>query len=258
MALQLYYRELGHGPPLVILHGLFGSSANWGSMAKRLAESYRVITADLRNHGASPHAETMTYEEMAEDILALLNETNVEKAILLGHSLGGKTAMTFALLHPGRTEALIAVDIAPVRYGRRFDDIIRALKELPLETLPSREEADRQLASQIPDAGLRQFLLQNLVRQGKTFRWRANLEAIEQNMDTLLGFPDLAPSVRYEGRACFIAGTLSSYVRPDRIPPIHRLFPFAQIVTIPETGHWPHIERPETFFAALKKFLEIK
>jgi pimeloyl-ACP methyl ester carboxylesterase len=255
MALQLYYREIGQGSPLVILHGLFGSGANWGAMAKRLAGSRRVVTVDLRNHGESPHAESMTYEEMADDLLALLDKTGVEKAALLGHSLGGKVAMGFALLHPERTEALIAVDIAPVRYGRRFDDIIRELKALPLDTLSSRKEADQQLASQIPDAGLRQFLLKNLVRQGNIFGWRVNLTAIEGNMDTLLGFPDFAPSVRYEGKACFIAGGLSSYVRPDRIPPIHRFFPNARIVTLPDAGHWPHIEQPEEFFQTVEGFL---
>lgn len=225
-------------------------------MARRLGAAYRVILPDLRNHGASPHADSMGYEEMAADVLGLLDEKGLPRAFLLGHSLGGKVAMTLALLHPERVAAMVAVDVAPVRYGHRFERLIETLRALPLDTLTDRAEADRLLSGEINDAQLRQFLLQNLVRRDQGFGWRIHLEAIHATMEDLLGFPDLSAGAPFLGPSLFVAGERSDYIRPEYTPTIRKRFPRAEVVTIPGTGHWVHVENPEAFLAALTSFLK--
>ncbi len=225
-------------------------------MARRLGAAYRVILPDLRNHGASPHTDSMGYDEMGSDVLGLLEEKELPRAFLLGHSLGGKVAMTLALLHPGRVAAMVAVDVAPVRYGHRFGRLIETLRALPLDTLTDRAEADRLLNVDIGDAQLRQFLLQNLVRLDQGFGWRIHLEAIHAAMEDLLGFPDLTAGAPFLGPSLFIAGERSDYIRPEYTAAIRERFPRAEMVTIPGTGHWVHAENPQTFLAALTPFLK--
>ncbi|NCF11702.1 MAG: alpha/beta fold hydrolase, partial [Gammaproteobacteria bacterium] len=165
MTVDLNYREQGNGPALLILHGLFGSAANWGRIARELAADHRVIVADLRNHGASPHAPDTGYPAMAADVAALLERLSPDAPVtLLGHSMGGKTAMRFALEHPGRVARLLVVDIAPRAYRGNQDDVVAALRRLDLDALPSRAAADARLAQWIPDPSLRAFLLTNLVQ----------------------------------------------------------------------------------------------
>ena len=256
MPLTLHYHQFGQGDPLIILHGLFGSSGNWRSIAHRLSATHDVFSVDLRNHGESSHADSMSYQEMAGDIAALMDASHLDKATLLGHSLGGKVAMTFALSYPDQTQALISVDSAPVIYRHRFDSLIKALQDLPLSTLTSRKEADDYLRSRIEDPALRSFLLQNLVMRAGQFRWRLNLTTIQTNMDTLLGFPEFPLEVRYWGPACFIHGGASNYLRSEHRPLIQARFPQARIITLDDAGHWLHVECPEAFLKAVNAFLE--
>lgn len=255
MPLALHYEVFRAGVPLVILPGLFGSTGNWRPMARRLAVKYRVLVVDLRNHGRSPHADSMRYEEMAEDVLMLLDKQGMARVALLGHSMGGKVAMTFALAYPNRVGALLVADVAPVRYGHDRDRLLAALLTLPVATLRDRSEADAALATHIEDERLRQFLLQNLKREGDGFRWRVNLGAIAANMDSLVGFPAFDACVTYPGPTCFLAGGLSRYVRPEHWASVLLSFPNAKLVTLPEAGHWLHAEAPEDFLAAVLEFL---
>jgi pimeloyl-ACP methyl ester carboxylesterase len=251
MPLQLHYEDFRAGVPVVVLPGLFGSTSNWRPMARRLAVKYRVLVVDLRNHGRSPHADSMTYEEMAADVLMLLDKQDMARVALLGHSMGGKVAMSFALRYPQRVGALLVADVAPVRYGRHMDDLLSTLLALPIATLRDRNEADAALAQNVEDERLRQFLLQNLVREGEGFGWRVNLKAIGSNMDSIVGFPDFDPTSRYEGPTSFLAGGRSRYVRPEHWDAITTLFPAARLTTLPEAGHWLHAEAPEAFLAAV-------
>jgi esterase len=254
-SLLLEAAEYGAGPPLAILHGLFGSGRNWASIAKRLAERHRVIAFDLRNHGASPRAETMAYAEMAEDVRASLRALGYRRTALLGHSMGGKVAMLAALSDPGSVDRLIVADIAPVAYRPRHLGMVQAMRGLDLAAIGRRAEADAALAASVPDPAERGFLLQNLIFEGGAARWRINLEAIEREMSVLVGFPPLSPGTVYDGPALFIGGGRSDYLRPEHEPEIRRLFPNARIARIPEAGHWLHAETPQAFLDLVEPFL---
>jgi esterase len=255
MPLALHYEDFRAGVPVVILPGLFGSTGNWRPMARRLAVKYRVLVVDLRNHGRSPQADSMRYEEMAEDVLMLLDKQGMARVALLGHSMGGKVAMTFALAYPNRVGALLVADVAPVRYGRHMDGILAALLTMPVATLRDRTQADAALAQTVEDERLRQFLLQNLEREGNGFRWRINLGAIAANMDSLVGFPAFDTGATYPGPTCFFSGGLSRYVRPEHWDAVVAHFPNARLLTLPGAGHWLHAEAPEDFLAAILGFL---
>ena len=251
----LDHEILGSGRPLVIMHGLFGSKRNWFSIAKELAGAMQVIAVDLRNHGASPHADTMSFAEMAGDVLELLNRLDLQRAAIAGHSLGGKVAMMFALLNPSRCDRLIALDIAPVSYGSDiFSGYMDTMLRLP-DNLTSRQEADRHLADVVTDASLRQFLLQNLVRQDGRLRWRINLEALRTNLPVITGFPDLGTMVPYAGPALFLGGTESKYMRPEHHAQIRRYFPLAEIKMLEGAGHWLHSDEPEAVVRHMTEFL---
>jgi pimeloyl-ACP methyl ester carboxylesterase len=255
MSLQLAATEYGAGPPVAILHGLFGSGRNWHSIAQRLAATYRVIVFDLRNHGASPWADTMGYAEMAADVGAALAECGFGRAALIGHSMGGKTAMAAALSAPETVERLVVVDIAPVVYQPHHLGLVRAMRALDLDAVTRRAEAYAGLAAAVPDPAERGFLLQNLVFGDGKPRWRLNLAAIERAMGSLAGSPEPPPGVVYSGPALFIAGARSDYLRPEHGPAIRRLFPAARIERVENAGHWVHAEQPDAFFALVEKFL---
>ncbi|HEY4471629.1 MAG TPA: alpha/beta fold hydrolase [Stellaceae bacterium] len=255
MPVALAAVEQGAGPPLAILHGLFGSGRNWASIAQRLAAHYRVIALDLRNHGASPWAETMDYGEMAEDVRASLSARGYERYALLGHSMGGKVAMVAALQHPERVEQLIIADIAPVSYPMRHLREVEAMRRLDLTGIQRRSQADVALASAIPDAAERAFLLQNLIFDNGGARWRLNLEAIEQEMPRLVDFPAISGGRTYDGPTLFIAGGRSDYVQPAYEPAIRRFFPKAEVARIDKAGHWLHAEQPAEFLAIIERFL---
>ena len=214
-SLLLAAAEYGSGPPLAILHGLFGSGRNWAGVAKHLAEHHRVIAFDLRNHGASPWAGTMAYAEMAEDVRASLAARGYRRVALLGHSMGGKVAMLAALSDPGSVERLVVADIAPVAYLPHHLGLVHAMRGLDFAGIKRRAEADAALASTVPDPAERGFLLQNLVFDNGAPRWRINLDAIEREMPVLVGFPPIPPGTVYEGKALFIGGGRSDYLRPN-------------------------------------------
>ncbi|WP_119460430.1 alpha/beta fold hydrolase [Rhodospirillaceae bacterium SYSU D60014] len=255
MAVALAAVEQGAGPPVVILHGLFGAGRNWTMIAKRLAATHRVYALDLRNHGASPWADSMRYAEMAEDVRAFLQQHGMDRATLLGHSMGGKVAMLTALCHGGRVDRLVVVDIAPVSYPPTYLPYVRAMRAVDLSASTRRSEIEEQLRGPVRNQMVRLFLLQNLVAEDGRFRWRVNLPVLEEAMAGLSDFPELPSDRTYGGPALFIAGGRSAYVGEAQHPAIKRLFPSAEIVTLPEAGHWIHAEQPEAFLEIVRPFL---
>ncbi len=256
VTLELAHDAFGEaGPPVVILHGLLGSARNWTSIAKELAASHRVFALDLRNHGRSPWAATMSFDQMAGDVAAFIERRGLGAATLIGHSLGGKVAMRLALTRPELVGRLLVVDVAPVAYPDSFGPFIEAMRQVDLSAVERRSDADLQLQGAVPDAVLRNFLLQNLVKTDAGFVWRVNLEALAANMDQLLGFPTPAADAAYGGPTLFIAGSRSHYVEACHRALIERLFPSAEQVVIAGAGHWPHAERPAEFLAHARRFL---
>jgi pimeloyl-ACP methyl ester carboxylesterase len=255
MAVQLAAAEYGNGPPLAILHGLFGSGRNWRSIAQQLAARHRVLAFDLRNHGASPWTGGMAYDEMVEDLRASLRSRGIDRTAVLGHSMGGKVAMMSALLHPEEVGGLIVVDIAPVPNTSTLIAYVRAMRAVDLRGVKRRSEVDSQLAGAIPNAAERAFLLQNLRIGEDGTDWRLNLDAIQRGFPEISGFPELPASATYGGPTLFVAGTRSDYIRPEHEPAIRRLFPHARIVGIEGAGHWVHAERPQAFLQVIEPFL---
>jgi esterase len=253
--ISLASAEYGQGPPLAILHGLFGSGRNWRSIAQQLAAHHRVLAFDLRNHGASPWADGMSYAEMADDLRVSLHERGIERTALLGHSMGGKVAMLAALLHPGEVDRLVVVDIAPVPNPPTLLSFVHAMRDVDLHGITRRSDADAQLAAAIPDAAVRAFLLQNLLIDGGHAHWRLNLEEFEREFFQILDFPDLPDRVVYGGPTLFVAGANSTYVRPIDEPAIQRLFPQARVSRIAGAGHWVHAEQPQAFLRVVEPFL---
>lgn len=255
MPIELAADEFGSGPPIAILHGLFGSGRNWRSVAQHLAAHYRVLTFDLRNHGASPWADGMSYGEMAEDLRASLRARGIERATLLGHSMGGKVAMLTGLLHPGEVDRLVVVDIAPAANPPTLLAYVRAMQAMDLHGVRRRSEADLQLAEAVSDPAERAFLLQNLVVGENAAHWRLNLEAIERGFSEIVGFPNLPAGAVYPGPALFVSGVRSNYIQPEHEPLIRHLFPQARIARIAGAGHWVHVEQPHAFLQAVAPFL---
>jgi esterase len=255
MTVALAAVELGAGPAVAILHGLFGSGRNWTTIGRSLAARHRVLLCDLRNHGASPWADDMSYPDMAEDVHALLAARGALPAALLGHSLGGKVAMTMALARPLDVARLVVVDIAPVPYPPTLAGHIRAMQELDLAQVRRRSEAEQRLAAVIPDAAERAFLAQNLVFEEGRPRWRINLAAIARAMPLISEFPSFPAGRVYDGPALFVTGGRSPYVRAEHEPPIRQLFPAARLVRIAAAGHWVHAEAPDAFLAQVAPFL---
>ena len=255
MTLPLAATDYGSGPPLVILHGLFGSGRNWAGIAQRLAADRHVVTLDLRNHGASPWDPDMSYRAMAEDVLGLIAARGLGRVALLGHSMGGKVAMVAALAAPDTVERLVVADVAPAIYPPTLAAYAHAMAAVDLAPVTRRGEVDAQLAAAIPNPAERAFLLQNLALEQGVARWRLNLAAIEPAMSEISGFPRELPGAAYGGPALFIAGGASSYVRPEHEPAIRVLFPAAEIVRLPGVGHWLHAEAPEKFLAVVAPFL---
>jgi len=248
----------GNGAPLVILHGLFGSARNWQSIARTFAEKRQVLAFDLRNHGNSPWAPTMSYGEMAQDVWVALSVRGISDYVLLGHSMGGKVAMTMALERPHSVERLVVVDIAPTAHAPVHQQLIEAMLALDLSDTPRRSDAEARLATAVPEVGLRQFLVQNLVSEDGGLRWRINLQAINSSLAELSSFPPLDPAKHYEGPTLIVAGERSTYIKSEDRPVFRRIFPHSQIVEIANAGHWVHAEQPLAFVEAVTSFLECK
>lgn len=241
--------------PLVLAHGLFGSGANWRGVAKRLSGDRRVLVVDMRNHGRSFHADSMSYEEMARDILDTLDAENIDRADLLGHSMGGKAAMVAALLSPRAVEHLVVVDIAPVNYTHSHMPLIDAMMGVDVAALNSRKEADDALQEAIQDTMTRQFLLQSLEKAESGYRWRLNLDALKHGMGDLIGFPDL-DATKFDGPALFIHGAESEYVQPEHHTRIERYFPNAVDVAVDQAGHWVHADQPDVLIEQVGTFID--
>ncbi len=258
--LALNLREFGQAAPerpaLVLLHGLLGSSVNWQGLARGLAVGHHCLVPDLRNHGGSPHSAAMDYECMGADVLALLDARSMARVVLIGHSMGGKVAMWLALNAPERVAGLVVVDIAPVTYTHRFEVIFSALKAMDLTRIKDRRDADAQLAAHLPNLGLRQFLLQNLIREDGQWRWRMNLPALEPAMPALLSFPQAGDVPPYAGPTLFIHGADSDYVLPVHRPDILARFPRARFEAIADAAHWVYAEQPQAFSRVLQAFLD--
>jgi len=237
-------------PPLLIAHGLFGSARNWGVLAKRLSDSRRVLTVDMRNHGDSFRDDSHSYPDLAADLAEVI-AAHGGVADVVGHSMGGKAAMALALGHPEAVRRLVVADIAPVSYGHTQQPLIDAMRAVDLSVVERRGDADAQLAPLVPEAGVRAFLLQSLDVGAR--RWRLNLDALSANMAAILGWPDL--DGRYDGPALFLSGAASDYVLPEHRPAVKAMFPNAKFAKIPGAGHWLHAEKPKEFEAALRAFL---
>ena len=251
--ITLAFERSGSGPPMIILHGLFGSSTNWKSIAQCLTKSYTVDRVDLRNHGASPWHDTMNYLAMADDVKQFIEQHQLEHPIVLGHSMGGKVAMVLAVRYPALLKSLIVVDIAPVTTDTCHASVVRALENLNLLAVRSRRDAEVVLSYDVPDAGLRQFLLQNLVRRETGYVWRINLRALADNMTMLADFPVLPGC--YSGPTLFVRGGDSNYVEIKHGPVIQKMFPTSVMRTIAGAGHWLHAEKPREFLHELERFL---
>ncbi len=253
--LHLNYQQIGTGPALIILHGLFGSGTNWRSIARGLSDCREIFLPDARNHGASEHAEGMDYLTLAQDTVDFMDSRDLAAADIIGHSMGGKTAMHLALKHPCRVRSLLVVDIAPVASPGDHLPLMDALQALPLEQMQQRSDADRALAGTVSDAGLRAFLLQNLIIRSNSLRWRINTPAIRSAMADLIAFPQPAPGACYMGPVLFLRGGRSEYIQDVHKPLIRRYFPTARINTMAGAGHWPHAERPAAFITECRAFL---
>lgn len=249
----LAYKEIGSGEPLLIIHGLFGSGRNWATLAKRFAETQRVFLLDMRNHGQSPWSGEMTYAALAEDILAFVDQHQLPKVSIIGHSMGGKAAMTFALSHPERVDNLVVVDIAPVTYQLNWGEYITAMRQLDLSGRLKRSQMQQVLDQVTKSAGISQFLLSSLQVEGKSYRWRMNLDVLDANLDSEISrFPQ--HTAVWTGRCLFVRGESSAYVGEKHLADIVSLFPQAQIHTVANAGHWLHSEQPEQTYSAISRF----
>lgn len=252
--MKLHHQIQGEGQPLLILHGLFGSLDNWASQAKALADKYRVISVDLRNHGRSPHADETGYPAMAQDLVELLDDLGIDQAQVLGHSMGGKTAMQLALTHPDRVGRLIVVDIAPVQYPRHHDEVFKGLFAVDLASLRSRGDAEKQLAPFVAEPMVRAFLLRNLYRdEDGRFAWRINLAALYRGYAGISAAPSGNP---YPGETLFIKGANSDYIMPQYRDAILELFPNATYKVVEGAGHWPQAEKPALMTRLIANFLQ--
>jgi pimeloyl-ACP methyl ester carboxylesterase len=251
--MKLHYRDDGAGEPLVIHHGFLGSLNNWHTLARALGEHFHVYALDARNHGASPHAPEFGYPEMAADLLEFLDDHRLETPTVLGHSMGGKTAMEAALSRPGSIARLVIVDIAPRAYDGWHDEILEAMVGLDLESFETRDQMEAQLAFQIPNLAVRQFLLTNLKRDASGgFRWKVNLPVLRRSYEAILRAQTATRA--YPHPALFMSGERSNHLTPLDHPGILRLFPGAQFRVIPGAGHWVHAEAPGEFLRAVLEF----
>ena len=253
---ELNYKTFGQGEPLIILHGLFGALDNWQSIGKTLAEQHLVFLIDQRNHGRSPHFDDISYPILAEDLREFMESHWIYRANIVGHSMGGKAAMQFALHYPDMVNRLVVIDIAPKQYPGGHEDIFLALLDLQIDRIDSRQEATEFLSRRIPSAPVLQFLLKNITRQTDgTYSWKMNLPVLYQNYQKLLA--NIEEAEAFDGPALFLRGGNSNYVLPEDESSIKDLFPNARIETVDGAGHWVHAEAPNAVIEHVKRFLEL-
>jgi len=253
---KLFFRKYGSGQPLIVLHGLFGQCDNWNSLAKQFGESgFEVYAVDLRNHGLSPHSDVWNYKSMSADVAELIADNNLQNVILLGHSMGGKTAMYFALEHPNVLDKLIVVDIAPKYYPLHHQSVIEALTAVDFSIVKTRKEAEIILSNYINDFGTKQFLLKNIYwREDEKLAWRFNLEVIVKNIEAVGEATPIDKSI--DVPTLFIRGEKSNYILDEDVRLIQELFPRNILETIEGAGHWVHAEKPKEFFEMVMGFLK--
>jgi len=253
--MKLHFKKFGSGPPLIILHGVFGSSDNWKTLANHLMITFEVYLVDQRNHGLSPHSDDLNYQVMTDDLKELLHNAQIEKCYLLGHSMGGKTAMNFAVQYPEKIMKLIIVDIAPKRYPPHHQNILQGVHSLKINEINTRKEADDLLSTTINNSGIRQFILKNLSRNPEgLFYWKINWKAIEDNIQAI-GAPLLSHDL-FTGEVLFIRGAQSDYILNEDEPLLKKHFPNAVLMTIQKAGHWVHAEQPAQLLALINQFIK--
>jgi esterase len=261
--MKLFYRKFGEGQPLIILHGLFGQSDNWNSLAKQFAENgFEVYTVDQRNHGLSPHSDVWNYKVMSDDVFELINDLNLKNVILLGHSMGGKTAMQFAVDHPEWLDKLVVADIAPKYYPMHHQGVLQALQAVDFNVVKTRRAVEEVLSKYISDFGTKQFLLKNIFWLDATeIAWRFNLNVIIQQIENVgqniehIGDPTPVDIV-CEVPTFFVRGENSNYILDQDIDLIQEIFPRSFLETISDAGHWVHAEKPKAFFECVMKFIK--
>ena len=261
---KLFFRKMGQGPELFILHGLHGSSDNWITVARQLMDHFTIYLPDARNHGQSPHLPTHTYGEMANDLAELMDQENIRSACLAGHSMGGKVVMAFTALFPERVNKLMVLDISPRSYPIQEDEpkaeshshILQALAAMDLSTVNNRQQADAMLSKNIADTILRQFLLKNLHRESNgKYTWRTNVNALYQNLSNIMkGFEGQHNFDAYKNPVLFLKAGNSNYITDKSMVFIKQLFPQAQIETIAGAGHWIHVDKPEEVIEKMRVF----
>ena len=255
--MKLNYKSFGSGPPLIILHGLFGMLDNWRTIARMLEEKYQCILVDLRNHGRSPRADEMNYQVMSADLFEFIEEMQLDHATVMGHSMGGKVAMEFALKHPDNVDKLIIVDISPGKYPFHHGAEIEAIQSIKPSELKNRAEAEDIFSRFLGnDQATIQFLLKNLTRLPHGgFEWKANMPVL------IAGYPQLMEAITgptvFEKPALFIRGGRSNSVSEEDWPLIVSLFPQAQLITIANAGHWVHADQPKTFKDQIIAFIDV-
>ncbi|MBN2598284.1 MAG: alpha/beta fold hydrolase [Marinifilaceae bacterium] len=266
--MKLNYKKLGKGHPLLILHGLYGASDNWLTIAKELSNNFEVYIIDQRNHGDSPHSNSHTYQDLKEDLLEFMDDHKIEKATLLGHSMGGKTVMFFAADYPERVSSLLVVDIAPKNYSKISDYapqtidhscIVKAMLNLDLSLYKNRTEIDAKLTESITSKRVRQFLLKNLKRdENKQFIWKLNIKTINDYLPQIMDGIDGDRFAEGKGITAFpvlfIRGEKSNYISDNDHNLIRTIFPKAEITTIPNAGHWVHAEQPKLLVKTVEYF----
>jgi len=255
VTVTLASRTEGSGAPMLLMHGLFGSGRNWFSVARHLRSHWQVHALDLRNHGASQWSDSMTYAQMAQDVLAYLDDQSIDQAVVLGHSMGGKVAMTLADTNPERIRALIAVDIAPVAYEPSLRPFLQGMIDLDLNQVNSRRDADSALVTAVPDPGVRGFLLQNLVKTDDRYEWRINLSSIDAGLEQLGDPPPMSRPATAQFPVLSIYGEQSNYMDATAREQMQAIFPTTQFAPISDAGHWVHAEQATRFQQALDGFL---
>lgn len=259
--MQLYASTSGQqqGPVIILLHGLFGMGSNLSMVARALADEYCVHSLDLRNHGRSPNATQMTFNDMAGDVIEYMDTQSIGRCHVLGHSLGGKVAMQVALLVPERVTRLIVADIAPVSYQGNHDDVFAGLHAVDLACLQNRGEAEQVLKEHIAQEGVRQFILKSLYRDdNKQFQWRMNIQGLQDCYEQLRQALVVEKGQQFTGPVLFIKGELSRYIMPEHRETVAALFPHADLKVIQKTGHWLHAEKTVAFNRLVMNFLAEK
>ena len=251
--MKLNYKTFGTGEPLIIMHGLMGMLDNWQAPARLLEDDFQCILVDMRNHGHSPNSPDHNYSVMVDDIIELLDDLGLDRAIILGHSMGGKVAIKLAQDQPKRVSKLIVADIGPKFYPVHHQDVVDALRAVPVEKIERRTEAETYMQKYLSEPSVRQFLMKSLYRSGRgSFGWRFNLDSIERNIEKV---GEALEEMDFDGETLFIRGEKSDYILDQDWSDIKLLFPNAYLVTIDNAGHWLHAEKPKEFVRAIKNFL---